>query len=278
MFTAHFATGLLVADSSECVDVLKRLGLTLNEARVFCALSGVGKSTAKSISKSSGIAREVVYQVLPSLQTKGLVEEIVTSPKRFRALSMEDTLGILLRRRTRESAELKEKVKRTLENWQDTTSSDEDSHIIVLPPREDDSHWRMAWQGVQETVDMIILSSKFLQWPHFYAEASLDEIIRKKAKLRIITDKEVRKILLVPPEGFSSSLVAKFGHATFKFMQNAPWVEVTIFDRKTCFVCTNNVKQIKDMTWLLSDNPFIVEMASTYFETVWSSSNETGSN
>lgn len=266
--------GLLVADSSEFVDLLRRLGLTLNEARVFYALSGAGKATAKSISKSSGIAREVVYQVLPSLHRKGLVEEIVTSPKSFQALSMEEAFEELLRRRTKENVELKEKAKRTLENWRDTANFDEESHIIVLPPREDDSHWRTSWQGVQDTVDLIMPQGKFLQWPHFYAEASLDEVIRKKVTMRIITDSEVNKILLTPPQGFSSSLVAKFRHANFKFVTVSPRVELTIFDRKTCYICTNMSKQIKDMTWLLTDNPFIVDLADTYFESLWSSHTE----
>ena len=255
--------------NSECIDVLKRLGLTLNEARVFCALSGAGKSTAKSISKSSGIAREVVYQVLPSLQRKGLVEEIVTSPKSFGALSMGDAFEALLRRRTRENMELKEKAKKTLEGWQDVASSEEESHIIVLPPREKDSRWRTSWQGVQETVDMTMLSGKFLQWPHFYAEAALDSIIRRNVRLRIITDVEVQKILLVPPEGFSSSLVTKFRHAQFKFVEEPPRVELTIFDRKESYICTSRVKQMKDAVWLFSNNPFIVEVASSYFETLW---------
>lgn len=263
-----------MVESSECIDVLKRLGLTLNEARVFYALSGGGKATAKTIAKSSVIAREVVYQVLPSLQRKGLVEEILTSPKSFRALSMEEAFRALLRRRTIENTELMVKARKTLENWQDAVNADEESHIVVLPPREDDSHWRTSWQNVQATVDMIMLSGKFLQWPHHYAEASLDEVIRKKLRLRIVTDAEVRKILLVPPEGFSSSLVAKFRQANFKFMATPPRVELTVFDRKECFVCTNKAKQMRDMTWLLSDNPFIVEMANAYFEAVWASPDE----
>jgi sugar-specific transcriptional regulator TrmB len=259
-----------LGNSSEFIDILKRLGLTLNEARVFCTLCAVGKSTAKSISKTSGIAREVVYQVLPSLQKKGLVEEMVTSPKSFRALSMENAFETMLRRRTLENAELKKNAMKTLENWQSADTSNEEPYIVVLPPREDDAHWKEAWYKAQETADMIMPLSKFLQWPHFYAEAALDMAMKKKLKLRIITEAETQKILQTPPEGFSSSLVEKFGHANFKFMTVLPRVELTIFDRKKCFVGTNRAKQIKDMTWLLTDNPFIAEMACTYFEAVWS--------
>ncbi len=258
-----------MTDSSEFIDILKRLGLTLNEARVFYALSGGGKSTAKSISKNSGIAREVVYQVLPSLHRKGLVEEIVASPKFFQALRMEEAFETLLRRRTAENLELKEKARKTLENWRELVSSDEEPQTIVLPPREDDTRWRSSFQKAKSTVDLMIPVNKFLQWPHAYVEMVLDEMIRKKLKIRIITDEEAQDILLKPSAGFSSSLTAKFGHANFKFMTFSPRVELAIFDRKTCFVCTNKVNQIKDMTWLYTNTPSIVEMASIYFEAFW---------
>lgn len=236
---------------------------------MFYALCGLGKSTAKSVSKNSGLAREVVYQVLPSLQKRGLVEEIVSSPKSFKALSMEEAFETLLRRRNSENIELKEKARKTLESWQNADLSDEEAQIVVLPPREDDSRWRTAWGKAKETVDLIMPLAKFLQWPHFYAETSLDEAIRRNLKLRIVTDVEVQEILLKPPEGFSSRLVEKFRHANFKFMTISPRIEIAVFDRKTCFVCTNKVSQMKDMTWLLTNNPSIVEMAATYFEAIW---------
>jgi sugar-specific transcriptional regulator TrmB len=263
-----------LANSTEFINILKQLGLTLNEARVFCALSGVGKSTAKAISKSSGIAREIVYQVLPSLQKKGLVEEIVASPKLFKALSMGEAFDVMLSQRTRENAELREKAVRTLERWQDTTNFEDDSHIVVIPPRQEDSHWKSAWYGIQETVDMIIPLSKFLQWPQHHAEAALDEVVKRKVRMRIITDVEVQKVLLSPPEGFSLNLVTKLKHVNFKFMAASSLVELTIFDGKKGFVCTNKVSQMKDMMWLFTDNPFILEVEKNYFETVWSSSGE----
>jgi sugar-specific transcriptional regulator TrmB len=252
------------------------MGLTLNEARVFCALSTTGKSTAKAISKSSGIAREIVYQVLPNLEKKGLVEEILTSPKSFKALPMGDAFETLLRRKTRENVELREKARKSLERWQESVDIDEDSHIVVVPPREEDAHWKAAWYGIKKTVDMIMPLNKFLQWPQFYAEVILDEVIRKNVRLRIITEDEVKKVLASPPEGFAPSLVTKLKQVHFKFMTASPSVELVIFDGRKGFVSTNRVSQTKDMTWLFSDNPFIVELERGYFETLWSSLPENG--
>ena len=81
------------------VENLTNLGLTINEARVILALSGSDPITAKSISNSSGIAREIVYQTLARLVKKQLVEEVLTSPKTYRALPMKEVYAILFQKR-----------------------------------------------------------------------------------------------------------------------------------------------------------------------------------
>jgi sugar-specific transcriptional regulator TrmB len=55
---------------SRIIEMLTQLGLTLNEAKVFFAILRNGTATAKAASKSSGVAREVVYRIIPQLQKK----------------------------------------------------------------------------------------------------------------------------------------------------------------------------------------------------------------
>jgi sugar-specific transcriptional regulator TrmB len=67
------------------IQILRSFGLTLNESRVFLALTLLGAASVKEISKSSNVAREAVYRVLPSLQKLGLVEKEIARPTRFSA-------------------------------------------------------------------------------------------------------------------------------------------------------------------------------------------------
>jgi hypothetical protein len=48
-----------------------------------------------------------------------------------------------------------------------------------------------------------------------------------------------------------------------------------IFDKKTLFTPTKKESNINKMCWLRSNNPFIVEMANSYFETTWEKATET---
>ena len=74
------------------LDSIMKLGLSLNEARVYLAIVEHGSSKAGKIAKSVEIERSSCYQALNSLVNKGLVSYAIvgktkyfqaTSPKRF---------------------------------------------------------------------------------------------------------------------------------------------------------------------------------------------------
>lgn len=104
--------------AAEDVEILNSLGLGLSEAKVFSALSKLGASTAGTISKTSGVAREFVYRIMPNLMKKGLVEKIITSPEKFKAVPMKNAYTILLRRKEEENRKLWSKAMKDLKKRQ----------------------------------------------------------------------------------------------------------------------------------------------------------------
>lgn len=272
--TAQFVT-------NEEVDVLIRLGLTLNEARVFMALYCIENATAKAIAKVSGVAREIVYQIIPKLQKKGLVDEQVTSPKTFKPIPFDDALDILLQQRKEEDRNLFAKAKEVAKKQQQNKFhvKTDDSQIAIIAPKKDDPKWKKDWVSYKNGVDLIIPTSKYLQWPQFALEATIDEAIQKNSKIRIITEKETLDILDNPPaKYFNTSLAEKLKKVIeYKFVDTAQ-VELVIFDKKIMYVSTQTEKQIKDMVWLRSNNGFLVQMANNYFDCLWSNSVESVNN
>ena len=59
------------------------LGLTKNESKVFESLLHIGKSSASEVSKHSGVPYGRIYDVLASLEQKGLVKIIPEKGKKF---------------------------------------------------------------------------------------------------------------------------------------------------------------------------------------------------
>ena len=68
------------------IDKLKKLGLSEYEAKVYIALVGIGKATAREIYEVSGVPRSRVYDVLTKLASKGFVDIEGSEPKRFKAV------------------------------------------------------------------------------------------------------------------------------------------------------------------------------------------------
>ncbi len=255
---------------SEEIDVLTRLGLTLNEARVLMALYASENLTAKSAAKSSGVAREIVYQILPKLEKKGLVDELVTTPKTFKAVPFEQIIELLLQQKKQENQDLYVKAKEVAQKqYQNSQVKNDDSKITLIAPKKGDPHWKRDWVTYQECVDMIMTAQKFLQWPQHNAESIIDYAIQNKTRIHMITEKATKSIIDQPPPNyFRQSLASKLKNIEYKFVDSTP-IEIVIFDKKTVYIATLNEKQIKDMVWLRSNNEPIAEMANRYFETLW---------
>ncbi|HII15551.1 MAG TPA: hypothetical protein HA362_04530 [Nanoarchaeota archaeon] len=62
---------------------LTELGLTKNESKAFEAIIHLGKSSAAIISSDSGVPYSRIYDVLASLESKGLVKVIPEKGKKF---------------------------------------------------------------------------------------------------------------------------------------------------------------------------------------------------
>ena len=88
----------------KAVKTLVQLGLNYSHARIYLALVENGLSTAKEISKISGINRQEIYRIMPKLQNVCLVEKIIGMPTRWRTTPLQDGLSFLLENRKRRVA------------------------------------------------------------------------------------------------------------------------------------------------------------------------------
>jgi sugar-specific transcriptional regulator TrmB len=77
-------------------ELLREIGLSLNEARVYEALLQIGESSVQAISLKSKVHRRNVYDSLNKLMEKGLVSEVfVKGEKNFKAINPRRLLELL---------------------------------------------------------------------------------------------------------------------------------------------------------------------------------------
>lgn len=85
--------------TAEAVETLQELGLKEYEARCFVALTRVDSATAREISDVSEVPRTRVYDAISNLEAAGLISTQHGSPKRFRAVEIEEASRILRRQK-----------------------------------------------------------------------------------------------------------------------------------------------------------------------------------
>jgi sugar-specific transcriptional regulator TrmB len=256
----------------EDIEILTSLGLSTAEAKVYFTLFKMRETTVGNLSKEAEVARELVYRLLPKLKKRGLVEEIIANPKKFKAISLKEAYMILLKRKEEENKRLYSKAMSHIKKHNNKApyKATTDPRMILIPSREaPDVRIGTEYQSVQKSVDLTFPVGKFIQWSKYYAQNSLKEITKRKVKMRIITQRQVFELIKTYPNLFTPIFKANLKHLNFRCSQEPFLVEMMIFDKKTLFVSTKKETNINKMIWLRTNNPLILEMAKGYFEAMW---------
>ena len=94
IFIAEDACGIM----AEIKEILEKIGLTENEAKVYVALLDLGESSIGGIIKEAGVASSKVYELLNKLMEKGLIStHIEANIKYFKAVDprrIKDYVGL----------------------------------------------------------------------------------------------------------------------------------------------------------------------------------------
>ncbi len=254
-----------------------QLGLTLSEAKVFCVLSQEGPSTAKTISKTSGVAREAAYQILPKLQEKGLIEVIMSAPKMFRAIPKQEAYEILFQHRQEEDGNLKAKIAKALEaeknNHPQTCASQKDCETIIIPKGEA-QHRRITneCRNSQLHVNFIMPWNSFLKWRRLLAKEESRECQKRNVRIRVITGKNGQKKTPTYNELIPSP--AELTQVDIGFTQQEPLVNLALFDTRSIYVALIPGQRVLETPLLWSNAPVMVEMGASYFEKLWTASKQ----
>jgi HTH-type transcriptional regulator, sugar sensing transcriptional regulator len=89
-------------EEHELVSHIEDLGLSNKESRVYLACLSIGAASVQAIADRAGIKRVTAYVVLESLQTLGLVSQLVKAKKTYFVAEEPDRLDRLLKNRADE--------------------------------------------------------------------------------------------------------------------------------------------------------------------------------
>lgn len=201
---------------------LEELGLTSYEAKTYHTLLSIGISDAKEVSLQSGVPWGRIYDVLGTLEGKGLVESQSSRPKQFIPAEPRIALEILLELKNREIELLKDSAARI----------ESELNAAYQIPEEESMFWNVAvghemerkiLEKMVEAKEELIVYTELQK----FSMPSEDEITKLKAVFQHLLQNGVKIRFLFAlkemelPEEFSLFL------ASFAGLQEKVQVRVT---------------------------------------------------
>ncbi len=258
---------MVALQEEEDIETLTDLGLTLLQAKTYLTLAKLGTANIKTAAKVADIARQNMYQVIPSLQKLGLVEKILTSPAIYKATPMEEGLGILLQHKTKQYAELRSKTKKLIDHCH--TKS-------IISPQEEEAQFIVTSEAglVTKRLENQIYSAKrsidtVSTWQccgfmlcHYKSEIS--KALKKGVKFRALTDKEqIDKLSPLELKNLKSNPLFQIRYSTIPIQ-----IRMTIADQQDVNLCISTSAN-RGLPNMWSNNPNFAKLAIGWFEEMW---------
>jgi len=112
-------------------NILMKLGLSRNEAKVYVFLARRREAKASEISDTLLLNRTETYRILMNLQKMGLVSTVLTKPLKFIALPLEKSFSLLIEAKKLNISMLETEKEKIIESWRSLPRSD-----VSTPPKE----------------------------------------------------------------------------------------------------------------------------------------------
>jgi sugar-specific transcriptional regulator TrmB len=247
------------------VNLLKRLGLTTDQAKIYLALFRTEPSTAYQISKAANLSCEVAYRTLPFLQRIGLAEKTITIPTKYRATPLKSAINMLLENKDHENSELHSKAEYLLSTMvieKRPTPVQRDSTIVMIPKGERLTHFvEEKLQTVKETFDLITTGHRFYGWTLTH-----DELFQQ------LLTKNITARFIVAGNGKAAQALKslqQFQNLKIKFILDEIPACIGLYDNKEVTISYSANCAIEQAPIYWSDNPGILALGKTYFEKFW---------
>jgi sugar-specific transcriptional regulator TrmB len=248
----------------EPIQAFTNLGLTYLQAKVYVTLLKLGSSGAnvKKIALNAAIARQDIYRILPVLENYGLVEKIIAAPTRYRPVTLEDGLSLLMDLRSREFQDMQIKAKMVLKNF----VAQEPEYLENVPQFRITSARSLFIKRIKEGIAQaensidLIYDDSLLRAIVFDTIDDFERAISRGVKIRAITMAEGEQAM-----DRNLEALTKKPYFMLHFAKEEVTVGLAIFDDKEVeFRTTQNI-----VPTLWTNNRNIVKLAQVYFNSMW---------
>jgi sugar-specific transcriptional regulator TrmB len=257
-----------MAVTSALTAKLQALGLTENECKAYLTVLRLGTSTAVQVSRESHLQRTEIYQLMSRLVSKGLVEETIDRPKRYRPTDVKralPSLAVRLRDRLNRIAKDSEQLATKLEGLATKVeqASQEEVRVVHGP--------HFARRHLLESLE----SAKIEFWGMAGRTRPLHISDRVLAKaLRLIKSKGIKVRLIVETDSENLKRVGRLAAAAeVAHYRPIPAYVYGIDDKSvTVSLAEESASRLSQMTQLVITHHSVVQAMREYFNILWKES------
>lgn len=255
-------------DQEANIKTLVDFGINRTQAKIYLTLIEKGTLTIRTASEYSGVGRPDTYRAMLELKKAGLIEVVLDSPAKYRAVPLSDAISILMGQKRKEILSLKEKSAKLLKQFENKNNNNTppvEGEFIILPKGAACIKNRVeAIRSAEYSIDCITSFKRFNQIL-LIAGDDIIEAAKRGVKLRFILEKEsINKQL-----SKELMLFCKTSSCEMKFVSELPQSFMTIFDRKEVHLATSETEDFAQAAVLWSNNSVILRICQHYFESYW---------
>ncbi len=264
----------------EDIHSLRIAGLSLSQARVYLALTIVGKSSVNTVAKAAEIDPANTHRTMESLEKLALVKKTLSVPNLFEAVPIKDAIEILLKTKAEEYSEIVHSTK-TLSDKYDHGSRDnrllQEKQFLMIPQKN--VYMKMSldhWKNARKTVDVITTVKRAIQSRDLSYATERDCLCRGVAIRTLLilnADEEKNQLSSEPLRSKSTKPYVKPLWQT-RFVVGSPEVIGAIFDNETATFIVDPSADYMASPSLLTNHRGFIAMFKSYFDKLWDSSEE----
>jgi sugar-specific transcriptional regulator TrmB len=250
------------------IQLLCAFGLTVNQAKIYLAIAFSKADTVKVISKISHIPSESIYRTMPTLEIMGLVYRVLSTPAKYRAIPIQETIELLKARDEKEREDLYNKANHLTKNLlvnlpANLSEESEEDTILVIGY---DAWVRKLGCGVNnasKSFQGITYAESFRQGM-FNNGKSYEKCLQRGVECRHIVHQIGKKELYL----LGDSHLLK--NPLWKRKYTLPSaLSFAIIDKKELLISLTPSELGKKHRAMCTTNPGLVALALNYFESLW---------
>ena len=240
-------------------NLMRKLGLTINEIKVYMLLLNSGPLTAKEISDYSEVPFSKIYLVLKSLEDKGWVSSLRRRPLKYLALAPEEAVKKAKIHREKEWEETASKIIPVLKPLYDARVVSETPEVWIVRGEENIS---------SKVIDLVLKSHyELLLALHAKIESLFEKVQFIEKMLLSHTPPHVR--ILIPKDLVDEAECFRRFRAELRYRDNMFGGGV-ISDTREALLLLGEQEKINAAIW--SNHFSLIYLAKLYFEKLWESS------